>query len=447
MCGLRSLRVVLNNDGSYAFKNADETVTQQQTVIQYKKEHCATLLEIELNDELLSDSVSYYTLSFNMGSSLENRFDKKHMEYKITADSEPDYFADGVIYYQLPDTLTVFSCLCVQVEAHTLDENGLLASTVKSATFELEFEKSVDGEPESIPGSANGLIAEFHQALNAMNETVDEADELFEKVNTAFDNGELNGATFYPSVSADGVLSWHNDAGFENPQPVNITGPEGETGPQGLQGVAGENAKINGCDTVEIVAGENISLNQQGNVITINTVNCIPLVTSLPQNANEGDTVIYLPVMNTVTATDAGRTAMFDYSWIDNFEPNEELYSFKVYMYTDSTKNDYMVFDFVADSTSIYIQLTDNKLCDYQECWICYEDGKFVFSLEDSSYSYQNELGEVLYATLEQPIESIKLPHDIYSVEITGEIPFTWFHLNPELYVYRGGKWYAVYDR
>lgn len=30
------------------------------------------------------------------------------------------------------------------------------------------------------------------------------------------------GATFTPSISAEGVISWGNDKGLENPEPVNI---------------------------------------------------------------------------------------------------------------------------------------------------------------------------------------------------------------------------------
>lgn len=39
-----------------------------------------------------------------------------------------------------------------------------------------------------------------------------------------------DGVTFIPSVSEDGVLSWTNDGGLENPEPVNIKGPSGEGG-------------------------------------------------------------------------------------------------------------------------------------------------------------------------------------------------------------------------
>lgn len=41
------------------------------------------------------------------------------------------------------------------------------------------------------------------------------------------------GTTFTPSVNADGDLSWTNDGAKQNPQTVNIRGPQGETGPAG----------------------------------------------------------------------------------------------------------------------------------------------------------------------------------------------------------------------
>ena len=49
-----------------------------------------------------------------------------------------------------------------------------------------------------------------------------------------------NGATFIPSVSATGDLSWTNDKGLSNPTPVNIKGEKGDKGEQGLQGEKGE---------------------------------------------------------------------------------------------------------------------------------------------------------------------------------------------------------------
>lgn len=47
------------------------------------------------------------------------------------------------------------------------------------------------------------------------------------------------GAVYVPSVT-DGVLSWTNDAGLENPSPVDITGPQGERGASGAKGDKGD---------------------------------------------------------------------------------------------------------------------------------------------------------------------------------------------------------------
>lgn len=53
------------------------------------------------------------------------------------------------------------------------------------------------------------------------------------------DTGE-KGITFTPSVSSDGVISWTNDKGAENPESVNIKGEKGDTGETGPQGPKGE---------------------------------------------------------------------------------------------------------------------------------------------------------------------------------------------------------------
>ena len=59
------------------------------------------------------------------------------------------------------------------------------------------------------------------------------------------DQGE-SGATYTPNIDEDGLLSWANDKGLENPEPVNIRGPQGpkgdtgDMGPQGPTGPQGE---------------------------------------------------------------------------------------------------------------------------------------------------------------------------------------------------------------
>lgn len=51
-----------------------------------------------------------------------------------------------------------------------------------------------------------------------------------------------NGATFTPDVSEDGVLSWTNNGGLPNPDPVNIKGEPGTPGGNGDPGADGKTA-------------------------------------------------------------------------------------------------------------------------------------------------------------------------------------------------------------
>jgi hypothetical protein len=51
--------------------------------------------------------------------------------------------------------------------------------------------------------------------------------------------GGTDGATFTPSVSADGTLSWTNNKNLTNPTSVNIKGPKGEKGDKGDSGEQG----------------------------------------------------------------------------------------------------------------------------------------------------------------------------------------------------------------
>ena len=77
----------------------------------------------------------------------------------------------------------------------------------------------------------------------------EERADAFEQFEQNLADGEYDGATFTPAVSAAGVLSWTNDKGLANPASVNIMGPQGPagaagatgaTGPQGPQGPQGE---------------------------------------------------------------------------------------------------------------------------------------------------------------------------------------------------------------
>ena len=76
----------------------------------------------------------------------------------------------------------------------------------------------------------------------------------------------IDGVTFTPSVSQEGIISWTNNGGLLNPTPINIKGDKGDKGDKGEKG-------------------------ERGNVSS-DTINSIVVVDSLP--VIEEDGVLYL---------------------------------------------------------------------------------------------------------------------------------------------------------
>lgn len=76
---------------------------------------------------------------------------------------------------------------------------------------------------------------------------------------TSVIHGGQNGATFYPDVSADGIISWTNDRELPNPTPVNIKGNKGDKGDKGDRG----------NDGTTFVPDETLTL--QNGILSVNT--------------------------------------------------------------------------------------------------------------------------------------------------------------------------------
>lgn len=84
------------------------------------------------------------------------------------------------------------------------------------------------------------------------------------------------GTTFTPSVSAEGVLSWTNDGDAENPDPVNIRGPQGAQGTPGADGAPGQDGApgVNGVTFTPSVSEDGtISWTNDGNLQNPDSVN------------------------------------------------------------------------------------------------------------------------------------------------------------------------------
>ena len=130
-----------------------------------------------------------------------------------------------------------------------IENNVISADMYDDTKIRSDIAKLDAGKQNKLHGTA-GQVVGFDESGNAI----------------AQDGGSgtpgADGVTFTPSVNALGVISWTNDGGRENPEPVNIKGPQGPQGPRGPQGdpgVAGA-AGVDGADgfspTVDITAIE-----------------------------------------------------------------------------------------------------------------------------------------------------------------------------------------------
>lgn len=60
----------------------------------------------------------------------------------------------------------------------------------------------------------------------------------------------IKGTTFIPDVSSEGIISWTNDGDLPNPDPIDIKGPQGETGEKGDTGLKGDTGT--GIESIQI---------------------------------------------------------------------------------------------------------------------------------------------------------------------------------------------------
>lgn len=65
---------------------------------------------------------------------------------------------------------------------------------------------------------------------NVIPPSADVYEQIIELINKGSGVAGGEGATFFPVVSDDGTISWSNNGGFINPDPVNIKGPKGDDG-------------------------------------------------------------------------------------------------------------------------------------------------------------------------------------------------------------------------
>ncbi len=313
---MRKCNIHINNDGTVSV--ADTT--------DYVGEHRATELDILLNSELINNGISYYTLRFKPGAALKNP-----PNCVMTSDMIPSSdISKNTLSYRLPEALTCFGSLDVQVLAHCVTDTNEVTEIIKSPVFRVLFEPSISGEDEMFAEEARGFTALIHTALAQLNLTIDEAEELCDKINDAYENGELNGPVIMPHVSEDGTLSWSNDAGLENPPPVNIKGEKGDKGDKGDKGEDGKFSDEMADEIAANTAARHIHGNKQLlDSLTESMIGTLDVYHDLPETANDGEICIYSPA-NVPTVADSGKLIYVDWDVFNKTFAEEDFTEFTI---------------------------------------------------------------------------------------------------------------------
>lgn len=154
-----------------------------------------------------------------------------------------------------------------------------------------ELEKDVKNAVEAARGLAATLTNQIEQ-------------QIYNGIMAAGGGGGgagKDGATFIPAVSEAGVISWTNNGGLENPAPVNIMGPKGDTGepgpqgepgaqgpqgPQGEQGAPGVQGDPGDAATVTVGTVTTLSAGQSATVVNSGTSGAAVLDFGIPKGAD-----------------------------------------------------------------------------------------------------------------------------------------------------------------
>lgn len=126
-------------------------------------------------------------------------------------------------------------------ETQTWNDPIVFACTTDEVDYKetgVQLTEKLDAMDAAIAGKANSSDLHSHSNKAVLDGITAEKVATWDS-GTAGESGE-NGATFTPSVSTDGVLSWTNDKGLANPTPVNIKGADGTNGAKGDKGDKGD---------------------------------------------------------------------------------------------------------------------------------------------------------------------------------------------------------------
>lgn len=161
---------------------------------------------IFLNKELFIGENNTYDLTISSGSKVIECIPLEKNEY--------------IVYGDLTQNIGRYSCvLTVRNGFKKRNFNPFIIEINNVNTADTEIELPLDPNLKFLYDDLRGLINDIN-------------------------NGVYNGATFTPYVDNNSNLSWSNDKGLVNPEPINIKGPKGDKGDRGEQGLKGDKGDI-----------------------------------------------------------------------------------------------------------------------------------------------------------------------------------------------------------
>lgn len=236
-------------------------------------EHNAEKLHIDISS-LMSSDISFFVCVFCNG-------------YAETYNSERYYvkdISDNSIDTVLSQSLTKTEKCKMVVGAYGVDKDGKVNLLQKSDIVNLHFLDSIDDTNAMYKPEVEGLYKELVDLENKFDNGLDLLESKLESIATAT-AGANTAATAATAVAND--IKQKSENGYFN----GAKGDKGDRGEQGIQGIQGlpgvdgKNATINGKNAVNIVAGDNINLEESGENIKI-SASCVIQPLALSTNAN-----------------------------------------------------------------------------------------------------------------------------------------------------------------
>jgi frataxin-like iron-binding protein CyaY len=237
-----------------------------------------------------------------------------------------DEFVNGTARLELikPDKTKSYIMLTKVNETYEIPVKSIITKGGR-LTMQLVITQGTD--PNAIPifksnkfyvvvnSSINFLIEEpdeYPQWIDVANTKLNEIDEAIQEAsNLDIDvNKEDNVATITLTDKEGQTKEVQILDGERGPQGIQgPVGPAGADGKDGKDGTNGQNATINGVNTLNIEAGENITLQQEGNTLTINSSGGGE-VTSV--NGQTGDVVINVPDVSNFITKDVNNLTYYE---------------------------------------------------------------------------------------------------------------------------------------